>query len=647
MTDSEENLILKTRILLLVKRTLIAWFACLTVSSMEGANFVVTSRADSGPGTLRQAILDSNATLLTAPNVITFDLPTTGFLPLIIAVSTPLPTITRPVQILGDTQPGSLSTQPVIDLTFAGGFLAAPGLTINTTNCTVRRLAIYGFRQGILLESWGYHLIAGNHVGINTNGLLAGGNSASGIWINSSVGNIIGGPSSQDRNVISANGYNGIYIDSSSVSNKVIGNYIGLAPAGTSARGNQHCGIKIINGDYNQIGGFNPGESNVISGNLGTLLADESSLLGVGSGIQLEGFPACTYATGNVIQGNLIGTDVTGSTAMGNFMGIRLGGCEQTLIGGNTAGARNIISGNVQEGIGTHPYVIARLNTIQGNYIGTDITGLNPLGNGSDGIRLGQICSVPACGCDFYSLVGGTNSPGEANIIAYNGANGVYAEAFKSYSILGNSIYDNGASGIDLSPPGVTLNDFMDTDTGDTAANDGQNFPVLTSATSDTSRIFISGTLNSEPSRQYLLQFFRNLHCDVTATNYGEGRFYIGQELVTTDAGGNASFSVTLTFILSGDVITSTATSPEGSTSEFSRCIQLLFPAPLTIVRSGTMVIISWPASSGSGWILQRSPISSLFDWKDVPAIPDLVGDQYQIKIPIGPEGYLYRLRST
>ena len=284
-----------------------------------------------------------------------------------------------------------------------------------------------------------------------------------------------------------------------------------------------------------------------------------------------------TGATGNKVQGNYIGTDASGTQALGN------------TIGGTTAAARNVISGNSTFGI-LISHTGALRNRVQGNYIGTNAAGTTKLGNGDDGVSI----QVDA----DNNTIGGTTA-GARNIISGNGGDGVEVRFHSGpiapdpgpatgNRILSNSIYDNDALGIDLffdnDPAGVTLND---PDPGDTDAgpNNLQNFPVITSAKLTTRRIgghrrkvtIIKGTLNSTPStattiQTFTLQFFGSPEAD--PTGYGEGKTFLGQKSVTTDAiTGDASFTFqTRKKVPNGQVVTATATNRStGDTSEFSK----------------------------------------------------------------------------
>jgi hypothetical protein len=81
-----------------------------------------------------------------------------------------------------------------------------------------------------------------------------------------------------------------------------------------------------------------------------------------------------------LIQGNYLGTDVTGTVALGNNRGIQIHAPNNT-IGGTTVAARNVVSGNIQAGITIEG--AGNGNTVRGNFIGTDRTGTAPLANHS------------------------------------------------------------------------------------------------------------------------------------------------------------------------------------------------------------------------------------------------------------------------
>ena len=223
-------------------------------------------------------------------------------------------------------------------------------------------------------------------------------------------------------------------------------------------------------------------------------------------------------------------------------------------------------------------------NFIQGNFIGTDVSGTTNLGNNGRGIGMADLA--------FNNTIGGI-TPDARNIIAFNGQEGVAVTQGSSNSpILSNSIFSNTQLGIDLFPNGVTLNDTGDADTG---SNNLQNYPVLTTAMSGASGATVQGTFNSMPNMTFRVEFFSNPACD--PSGFGEGQSFIGAQSVTTDASGNATVSFTSSgAVAAGQFITSTATDPNGNTSEFSACRVVLGPTAATVSVGGRIT-----TSSGFG----------------------------------------------
>jgi len=202
-------------------------------------------------------------------------------------------------------------------------------------------------------------------------------------------------------------------------------------------------------------------------------------------------------------------------------------------------------------------------NRIEGNYIGTDKDGATALKNGSYGVLFSGVSG---------NTIGGTAAEA-GNVIRGNGSAGVYVASGTRNAILANRIYGNGGLGIDLSPSGRTANDLGD---GDAGSNNLQNYPVIAQAVVAGGTTTITGTLNSEPNKTYRLEFFANTAAD--PSGYGEGETYLESISVTTDASGNASFTLPYSGDLTGQKITATATelvggSTPGSTSEFSQAV--------------------------------------------------------------------------
>ena len=457
------------------------------------ADYVVTNSADSGAGSLPDAVAFAN---LNPGTNIVFNIPDTdpdyqslsGINWWRIQLKDPLPTITAD----GTTIDGATQTAYGGDLNPLGPEIELDGERAGTTD-------------GFLIQS------ANNVI----NDLII---------------------DDFDANAMAAIRFDG----AGATGNTVTGCNIGVGSTGSSIIPNTF-GIYITaDATDNQIGGTNAGEGNVISNNLDT-------------GIFV-------MAANTTIQGNIIGLDPGGTLTRSNGSdGITLWQTTGALIGGTDAGARNIIAasndaGNNSDGIWING---GSSHTIQGNHIGIDINGGSEP-NYNAGVYVGGSSD---------NLIGGT-AAGAGNIIANNGNFGiVLSSTAVNNSILGNSIYNSGGLGIDLDEDGVTANDLGD---GDTGTNNGQNFPVLTTAgTNASSQVTVEGTLNSTASTTFRLEFFANTAED--PTGYGEGETYLGTTEVTTDGSGDANFVAPLSAnVAVGAHITATATDPSGNTSEFA-----------------------------------------------------------------------------
>ena len=389
---------------------------------------------------------------------------------------------------------------------------------------------------------------------VELNGLSAGASGVSGLTINA-------GGSTVRGLAVNRFGQAGIHVLTGG-GNLIACNYVGIGVTGTNDLGNTNVGIHVQSSN-NTIGGTSAADRNVISGNDGPQVALEGTF---GSPVH-----------DNVVVGNYVGTNASGAAAIDTLnprLGIVVQDGRDNRIGGTAASEANLISGNnAGVRIANHS---SRDNRVQGNFIGTAADGTSALGN-----RTG----VDVLFTSLRNEIGGTD-PGEANTIAFNFRDGilVYPTATGA-SILGNSIHSNFEQGIDLlasgtslSGDGVTLNDAGD---GDTGGNGLQNYPVLSNATLGTGQTVVGGSLDTSGGT-YRLEFFSNAACDSPNGN-GEGRTFLGAEDVTV-SGGSTAFSTTLPVELDvGDVVTATATAPNGSTSEFSPCVEAAAPPEISV----------------------------------------------------------------
>ncbi len=304
-----------------------------------------------------------------------------------------------------------------------------------------------------------------------------------------------------------------------------------------------------------------------------------------GDGIGLSGFG------GNVIEGNVIGIDAAGVDRGNNANGVFINGSSNNLVGGESNAARNVISGNNNDGIEISG-ASASGNLVIGNYIGTTFAGTAGLANSVNGVFITTSAA--------NNIVGGV-SASQANVIAFNGADGISvaaAVANTNNTFRGNIIFSNVGQGIDLGTSGVTINDTNDVDTG---ANQLQNFPVLSSVTTNQiGEVSISGSLSSRANTSYAVDFYGNATLD--SSGHGEGQFFIGSLNLTTDGSGLANILTSFTTPLPGRYISATATDAFGNTSEFSRSVVTVSSTPPTnnAVQTADFVFIIDASSSMS-----------------------------------------------
>ena len=377
---------------------------------------------------------------------------------------------------------------------------ATPGL---------RNVISGNWSRGIQLVGEGVagNVVAGNLIGTDLTGTRAVPNYFGVIAESGASGNIIGGAGPGEANVISGNRPYGVVLsDPGTAHDEIIGNLIGTDISGTRAVPN-HGGISICGtAGYNRVGGTAPGERNVISGN-------------EGSGISLNG----EDLVGNLILGNLIGTDVGGQRPLANGTGVSLDGATRhNIIGGSTAAEANVISGNIT-GISLRNAGIE--NTfILGNRIGTDRSGAVAIGNADTGIWLEDYAQ--------RTIVQG-------NTVACSGGAGVAIIVGERNTLRRNAIYANGGPGIDLRQGG---NGMLAAPTLECVTP----WPIIgTACPGCTVEIFSDAE--------------------------DEGRLYEG----TTLADATGHFAFARPGRLTGPYLTATATDAAGNTSEFSAPVGL------------------------------------------------------------------------
>jgi hypothetical protein len=526
-------------------------------SSISSLN---TTPGGDGVISLREAITAANNT--TGADTINFDIPvdTDPGCDIGSGVCTiqpgglGLPTITQPVTIDGMTQP-SFQTTPVIEIDGSLATVDATGIAITAGSSTIRGLVINRFAGNSDIVMWGAggNIVEGCFLGVDAGGTFNRGTTNS-VHVFAISNNTIGGTTAAARNVISGNSNPAVALNAGASNNLVQGNFIGTDVTGTVALGNSGNDIVTLDSPDNTIGGTEAGAGNLVSGNL------DPDFASIGLG-----FPA---STGNLVQGNLVGTDVNGTADLGGAsIGVYVAEGSGNTVGGTSPSASNLISGGDSTGVGI---AAASGNTVQGNFVGTQIDGATPLPNSSHGVLIYAGAS--------NNLVGG-RVPGARNVIANNGASGVdlRGDAGSGNTVVGNDVFGNTDLGInfcaDYDDVGMVCNDDTavnpnDPDDPDTGSNDLQNHPDVTSVQDGP---VIEGTLDSIADSEFIIDFYASSVCDPSGN--GEGETYLGSETVMTDANGDVSFTASLTATLTnGWFVTATATDVNGSTSEFSAC---------------------------------------------------------------------------
>ena len=365
--------------------------------------------------------------------------------------------------------------------------------------------------------------IAGNLIGTGSDGTGAIPNVDGIQIISGAQHNLVGGDSEIERNIISGNSGYGVWLSDADVSgNRIIGNFIGTNISGTQVISNTKSGVFIAFGAHdNTVGGDSSDERNLISGN------------------GAFGVEIFWDAHHNTVSGNYIGTDVGGSMALGNSRyGVSINRSQDNVIGGDTQGTGNLISGNGESGVEIW-HADATGNTVSGNLIGTGKDGRKPLPN-SIGIEIKDGAS--------------DNIVGPGNIIANNSGDGVRVNHADSINniITQNSIFSN--------DHGILLEE---------GANGGINPPVILSA-SDVGEV--SGTTCGD----CIVEVFWSHSPD------GQGEVY----LESTTANSAGEFNLTLPWRVDVN-LTATATDPTRGTSTFSEVFRPRFISYLPISMKG------------------------------------------------------------
>ena len=545
--------------------------------AVTGATMTVVNTNDAGPGSLRQALLDTqNGVCTPLPCTIAFSI---GSGAVLITPATTFPALGNQIIVDATTQPGYTGT-PLVEI---DGIVAGTIFTVTGSNSAIRGFSLTNATIAADLQG-DNNTVQSCYIGLDPLGGDEPNNDGIAITGN---GNTIGGTTG--GNIISANMSHGVVLSGTASGNTIAGNRIGTDAAGASARPNV-IGIEIVgDADTNVIGGATTAHRNLISGNSTFGIYIEGQSVVVISGITTH---AAVTVDNTLIQNNWIGLDALGTSAIGNTTaGITLfdNVSGTTIIG-------NVISGNA-DGISLAGANVTGTTMTQ-NLIGVAANGTSPVGNTQNGILVAD----------------GVEAKVDTNTIAYNGVIGVALTGGQKTSLSANSIHSHPGLGIDINGDGATANDPTDADAG---PNGTQNKPTITSAVLiGGGNVSISWNLDSSGSPAAV----GSVRIEYFKADADEGR----TPITSVCLAGNA-FAQTSTFnaplLVAGDAIVATATSftdascsaVADGTSEFSNDVLVTncTPPPVTITGPAQMCAGAGPV------VLDAGPGFASYNWSN------------------------------
>jgi len=359
------------------------------------------------------------------------------------------------------------------------------------------------------------------------------------------------------------------------LSHTIAGNYIGVTTSGTTALSND-IGVHVSGATGCTIGGTTSSDRNVISGN------------------SLNGIRSSNHSSSLTIQGNYIGTTSSGNAGLGNGDGIALQSAASTLIGGTSAGAGNVISGNGGNGIlsTTTPDV-----SIYGNFIGVGADGTTALGNGEEGVLQNGGARM---------TIGATTATA-GNTISHNSAGVNVLTQSDSLSVRGNAMTGNANGGVSVGGSVV------------------QPAPVVTAAVISNTNLTITFSLSSNSISHTTQSMQLDLY-DADSASAAQGKLYrasspcySGSSLNNQAWSAGSGYSGGYQFVLiATSYYDANCTTPgDGSSSNTAKITASTVSAPTNVVAMATgtsTAMISWTAASGAtSYEIWRSSLNSAY----------------------------------
>lgn len=458
-----------------------------TADTSDGADTSSFVNLNLNPGSdghisLREALLAANSTIVTSALTISFGIPITDSGHYsgtwMINLTQPLPDLARGgVLVDGSTQkPGAQHPAVILNSTLG----VDDGIRIVSSNNMLRKLTLMNFfGHGLIISgaAAGHNQIVGCYFGTDPTGTAARPNGTNIKISDGAHDNMIGGSDAASRNLISGSDWNSGVVISGALThhNTVAGNWIGVDASGDVALSNAFAGVLLTDGTHdNVIGGsgqgnliadnthaiyINNSSNNTVTGNViglaaggkkrllnlvGTIFVPDFGIVVTGGaykntiGIAGQGNVISGNGTGislfggidNIVAANIIGLDADGQIQFGNTIGLAVhAGAHDNQIGGPDAAWRNIISGNTLHGVSISDETTIN-NRLEGNFIGTDKTGLQGRSDGQYGVWINNKA--------HGNIIGGTD-PGTGNVIVYNGYGGVQINSSEN-QMAGNYI---------------------------------------------------------------------------------------------------------------------------------------------------------------------------------------------------------------
>ena len=428
---------------------------------------------------------------------------------------------------------GAWTISPATDLPTLSSAITIDGLSATGATCNSPKIILDG------------------SVGSVTNGLVVGAGSD---------GSLITG--------LVIHSFSGALIDINNSDNNLIQcNFLGTNSAGTATAGLAADGVRIsATSSNNIIGTDGDGISDVTEGNL---------IAGSTNGIFIS--PGCNS---NTIAGNLIGTDITGMNALPNDNSVFIQS-DNNIVGTNGDGTSDTEERNIIAGGSYGLRIQTDGNIIAGNYIGTDITGTNALGNNINiFVNTGNSNIIGFDGTGTRSI--------EANIIAFATQQGVWIHNTSVLDrISSNSIFGNGSEAIKLDHPATSANDPLDADAG---ANDKLNFPLVQTVTDiGGGNVDVFVNYYGLPNMTFEIELYKSTGTyppPNAGARLGEGETYLDNGTITTDGAGYGETTFT-TAGATNELFSALAIQANNNTSQFGfNCFEFVTVTPSMTIPS-------------------------------------------------------------